>query len=128
MRVVNPLSVSIYSSGKKSLILKLKYVNMHLYKGRIKFDYWKCFENYLLANKGYLFKFDLKNGCHDIDIFDSHQIYLGFSWDIKGATKYFVFAVLPFGLSYAPFICFYKSCSCFSEALVFTRCKKCLFS
>ena len=69
MRVVNPLSVSIYSSGKKSLILKLKYVNMHLYKGRIKFDYWKCFENYLLANKGYLFKFDLKNGCHDSFVF-----------------------------------------------------------
>ena len=55
-------------------------------------------------NKGYLFKFDLKNGYHHIDIFDSHQTYLGFYWDIKGATKYFVFTVLPFGLSSAPFV------------------------
>ena len=104
LRVVNPLSVSIDSSGKKRLILDLRYVNMHLYKDKIKFDHWKCFENYLLANKGYLFKFDLKNGYHHIDIFDSHQTYLGFSWDIKGATKYFVFTVLPFGLSSAPFV------------------------
>ena len=103
-RVVNPLSVSIDSSGKKRLILDLRYVNTHFYKDKIKFDDWKCFENYLLANKGYLFKFDLKNSYHHIDIFDSHQTYLVFSWDIKGATKYFVFTVLPFGLSSAPFV------------------------
>ena len=103
-RIVNPLSVSIDSSGKKRLILDLGYVNMHLVKDKIKFDDWKCFENYLLANKGYLLKFDLKNGYHHIDIFDSHQTYLGFSWDIKGTTKYFVFTVLPFGLSSAPFV------------------------
>ena len=103
-RVVNPLSVSIDSSGKKGLILDLRYVNMHLYKDKIKFDDWKCFENYLIANKSYLFKFDLKNVYHHIDIFDSLQTYLGFSWDIKGATKYFVFTALPFGLSSAPFV------------------------
>ena len=104
LRVVNPFSMSIDSSRKKRLILDLTYVNMHLYKDIIKFDDWKCFENYLLENKGYLFKFDLKNGFHHIDIFDSHQTYLGSSWDIKGATKYFVFTVLPFGLSSAPFV------------------------
>ena len=51
---------------------------MHLYKDKI--DDWKCFENYLLANKGYLFKFDLKNGYNYTDIFDFHQTYIGFSW------------------------------------------------
>ena len=74
-RIVNLLSVPIDSLGKKRLILDLRYVNMHLFKDKIKFDDWKCFENYLLANKGYLFKFDLKNGYRDIDIFDSHQTY-----------------------------------------------------
>ena len=103
-RIVNPLSVSIDSSCKKRLILDLRYVNMHLYKDKINFDDWKCFENYLLANKDCLFKFDLKNGYHRIDIFDSHQTYLGFSWDIKGATYSFVFTVLPFGLSSVPFV------------------------
>ena len=53
------------------------------------------------TNKGYLFKFGLKNGYHHSDIFSSHQAYLSFSWDIKGGTKYFVFTVLPFGLSSA---------------------------
>ena len=58
-----------------------------------------------LANKVYLFKFDLKNSYHHIDIFNSHQTYLRFSWDIKGATKCFVVTVvLPFGLSSAPFV------------------------
>ena len=74
-RIVNPLSVPIDSLGKKRLILDLRYVNMHLFKDKIKSDDWKCFENYLLANKGYLFKFDLKNGYRDTDIFDSHQTY-----------------------------------------------------
>ena len=37
-RFFNPLSVSIDSSGKKRLILDLKYINMHLYKDKIKFD------------------------------------------------------------------------------------------
>ena len=34
-RVVNPLSVSIESPGKKHLILDPRYVNMHLYKDKI---------------------------------------------------------------------------------------------
>ena len=62
---------------------------MHRYKDRIKFDNWKCFKNYLLADKGYLFNFDFKSGYYhhiDFDIFDSHQTYLGFFLDIKGAT------------------------------------------
>ena len=77
---------------------------MHLYKDKIKFDDWKCSGNCLLANKGYLFKFDLKNGYRHIDISSSHQTYPGFSWNINRSTKYFVFSVLHFGLSSAPFV------------------------
>ena len=39
-----------------------------------------------------------------IDVFQPHQKYLGFSWDFNGTTKYFIFAVLPFGLSTVPFV------------------------
>ena len=77
---------------------------MNLYKDKIKLDDWKCFENYLPANKGYLFKFDLKNGYHHIDIFNSYPTYLDFSWNINGSTKHFVFNVLPFCLSSALFV------------------------
>ena len=102
--VINPLSVSINSSGKKRLILDLRYVNGHVYKDKIKFEDWKCFEHYLEGKKGYLFKFDLKNGYHHIDIFEPHQKFLGFSWIFKGNIKFFVFTVLPFGLTSATFI------------------------
>ena len=50
------------------------------------------------------FKFDISQGYHYIDIDEQHQKYLGFSWKIKGQTKYFVFTVLPFGLASAPFL------------------------
>ena len=101
-KVLNPLSVS--TKGKKRLILDLRYVNNHLFKNKIKFDDWNSFQNYLEGNKGYLFKFDLKSGYHHVDIFEEHQTYLGFSWEINQQTHYFVFTVLPFGLSTAPFV------------------------
>ena len=66
--IINPLSVSINSSGKKRLILDLRYVNGHVYKDKIKFEDWKCLEHYLERKKRYLFKFDLKNGYYHIDI------------------------------------------------------------
>ena len=99
-KVLNPPSVS--RKGKKRLILDLRYVNNHLFKNKIKFDDWNSFQNYLEGNKGYLFKFDLKSGYHHVDIFEEHQTYLGFSWEINQQTHYFVFTVLPFGRSTAP--------------------------
>ena len=36
--VVNPLSVSVQSSGKKRLILDLRHVNFFVSKSKIKFD------------------------------------------------------------------------------------------
>ena len=36
-----------------------------------------------------------------MDIFEEHQKYLGFAWELEGVTKYFVFTVLPFGLATA---------------------------
>ena len=77
---------------------------MHLSTGKVKLNDMKYFENYLLANEGYLFKFDLKNGYYHIDIFDFHQTYLGFTCDINRATKNFVFIVLPFGVSSTSFV------------------------
>ena len=102
--VIKPLSVSINSSGKKRLILDLRYVNGHVYKDKIKFEDWKCFEHYLEGKKGYLFKFDLKNFYHHFDIFEPHQRFLRFSWVFKGNIKFFNFTLLPFGLNSAPFI------------------------
>lgn len=101
--VVSPLLVS-GKNDKRRLIIDLRYVNSHLLKQKIKFDDWKCFENFLTPQSKWLYKFDLKSGYHHIEIFEGHQTYLGFSWKVKGVQKYFVFCVLPFGLSPAPYI------------------------
>ena len=48
--------------------------------------------------------YDLKSAYHHISIFPEHKTYLGFSWVIDGKVGYFVYNVLPFGLSTSGFI------------------------
>ena len=103
--VINPLSVSTNSSGKKRLILDLRYVNKNLWKQSVKFEDWESFQNYVKKDS-ILYKFDMRHGYHHIDIFAEHQTYLGFSWFYEGELR-FVFTLLPFGLSVAPY-CFTK--------------------
>ena len=49
------------------------------------------------------FMFIFKIGYHHIDILLEQQTFLGFSWVVYGVRKSFVFTVLPFGLSSAPY-------------------------
>ena len=51
-----------------------------------------------------LFKFDLKSGYRHIDINETFQTYLGFSWKIDGKVRHFLFTVLRFRLNSAPFL------------------------
>ena len=96
-RNVNPLSVSIQSSGKKRFILDLRFVNKHLWKTSVKFEDLRVALNYL--EKGhFMFSFDIRSGYHHVLIFPPHQSLLGFSWFYKGKTRYFFFRVLPFML------------------------------
>jgi hypothetical protein len=48
-----------------------------------------------------MIKYDLKSGYFHIEIHEDFQKYLGFPWNSNGCTKFYVFAVLPFGLSFA---------------------------
>ena len=98
--IVNPLDRIGYSSGKKRLVLDLRHVNKYVIKQKVKFEGVKEALSY--AHKDLcMIKFDLKSGYHHIDIHDSFQKYLDFSWDFDGVTRYFTFTVLPFGLSSA---------------------------
>ena len=67
-----------------------------------------------LFRSGYFFfTFDLKSGYHLVEIFPDHRQYLGFSWRFDSVVKYFVFTVLPFGLSSAPFYrVIISACAC----------------
>ena len=102
--VVSPLSVAENSVGKKRLILDLRYVNKHIYTHKVKFDDWKCFQNFLNAGSKFMFKFDLKSGYHHVDINETFQTYLRFSWKIAGEVRHFVFTVFPLGLNSASFL------------------------
>lgn len=103
--VVNPLSVSIQSSGKKRLILDLRYPNELLKKFKVKFEDSRSMLCLLReCPQNWLFSFDIKSGYHHIDIFPDDQQYLGFSWVFDGVLKYFKFTVLPFGLASGPYI------------------------
>lgn len=53
-----------------------------------------------------MISFDLKSGYHHIDIHPECQTYLGLAWKFSNCKirRYFIFTVLPFGLSTAPHI------------------------
>lgn len=96
--IINPLSVSKQKSEKKRLILDLRDINRHLYKSN-----FKCED--LSIVKEVLRPGDLKSGYHHIDIFPENREFLAFSWSFADAlVRYFMFSVLPFGLSSAPYI------------------------
>ena len=57
----------------------------------------KTFELHLIQVSGCTF--DLKAGYHHIEIVPCHCTYLGFAW----RSDHYVFTVLPFGLSSAPY-------------------------
>ena len=103
--MVNPLSVSVQSKGKKRLILDLRHVNFFVKKSKIKFEDAKSFLQCLLVRPtAWDSSLDIKSGYHHIEIFESDQEFLGFLCVFRGVTKYFKFTVLPFDLSVGPYI------------------------
>lgn len=98
--VVSPLGVVPKANGKLRLILDLRYVNEHLYCPHFKFENLKNLQDVL--NLGDLMAtIDLQNGYWQMRMHPDFYQYLGFEWN----GKYYVFTVLPFGLSTAPW-CF----------------------
>ena len=91
---MNPLSVSVQSSGKKRLILDLRLINKHLWKQRVKFEDLKVALNFLDAGH-FMFSFDIKSGYHHVEIFPPHQCFLGFSWYYKGRLDMFASESFP---------------------------------
>jgi len=69
--IVNPLSVSTQSPGKKRLILDLRHVNFYVYKQKLKCEDLNVALS--IISRGYsLFKFDLESGYHHVEIFPKH--------------------------------------------------------
>ena len=103
---VNPLSVA---KGKKlRLVLDLRNVNGHLLKQSFRYEDLRSLSQ-LFEQNFWFFTWDLKSGYHHVDIYVLHRKFLGFSWNFKGKLRYFIFCVLPFGLS--------SACYCFTKLL-----------
>ena len=101
--VVNPLSVSFNRAGKPRLILDLRHVNQFLFKHSFKMEDIDIARKTITVGSS-LFSFDIKSAYHHIEIHEQDRGLLGFSWLDDSKVRYFVFNVLPFGLSTAPFI------------------------
>ena len=97
------LSIHVQQSGGTCrLILDLSYLNRFIWKQSVRFeDIRTVFD---LFQSGYFFlTFDLKSDYLHVEIFPDLRQYLGFSWNFGSVVKYFVFTVLHFGLSSAPY-------------------------
>ena len=93
-RVCSPLQVVFNSSGKPRLVLDLRYINQYLLNQKFKYEGLDLVPA-MFERNNYFFAFDPKSGYHHVDI---HTV--GLSW----SNKFYVFAVLPFGLSTAWYV------------------------
>ena len=77
--IVSLLTVAKNSHNKPRLILDLQYVNSFVFKDKRKFGDWRTMQDFV-DNEGFLYKFDINQGYHHIEIDENYQKYLGFSW------------------------------------------------
>ena len=101
--IVNPLTVSD-KNDKFRLVLDLRHVNKFVHKQPCKIEGAETLHKFL-PGADHLYGFDLKAGYHHIDIHPDQCQLLGFLYtDYTGRDRFFIFQVLPFGLSSAGFI------------------------
>ena len=99
-KVINPLTVAYNRSGKPRLVLDCRHINPCIHLFKVKFEDIKTAVEMFEPNS-FLYTFDLKSAYHHIDICTEHKTYLGFSIKENGASKYFIYNSLPFGIASA---------------------------
>ena len=102
--VCSPLQVVSNAKGKRRLVIDLRYINQYLHQCKFKYEGLNVLPP-LFQQGDFMITFDLKSGYHHVDIHKDFSPYLGFSWrDSRGRRKFYVFRVLPFGLSTACYV------------------------
>ena len=100
--ILSPLSVA--TGDKLRLILDLSVTNKYIQSEKFCLEDQHLFFEFS-KGENYVAKFDIKSCYHQIPINQSSWTYLGFQWPLDGVNRYFVFKVLPFGLTSGPYIC-----------------------
>ena len=102
--VCSPLQVVTNARGKQRLVIDLRFVNQYLVQQKFKYEGLNVIPS-LFQQGDYMITFDLKSGYHHVDINKEFWPYLGFSWQYPGGCRrFFMFRVLPFGLSTACYV------------------------
>ena len=102
-KVCSPLLVVCNEKGKERLVLDLRDLNGYLPKQKFKYEGLSLIPD-MCAGGDYFITFDLKSGYHHVDIHPHCWQYLGFSWVVNAVRRFYMFTVLPFGLSTACYV------------------------
>ena len=102
-KIISPLSVA-ENSSKLRLILDLSILNNFVKTEKFTLEDSVTFFEFAKTGN-YAIAFDIKSAYHQIPLHEDHYTYTGFSWLIDGKEKYFVFKVLPFGITTGPIVC-----------------------
>ncbi len=86
-----------HSKTKLRLITNLRPTNRSVRPPRFRFEGYRELRR-MIQQQDYMTTIDLKSGYHHLAVKPTHQTYLGFEW--RG--QYYVWQVLPFGLSSSP--------------------------
>ena len=95
----NPLSVVVGRKLRLGLDLS-RSVNPFVKKFKFKYEGLPILA-VMLRENFWFFTLDIESGYHHLDVSYKFWKFLGFSWSFNGVERYFVFKVLPFGLSSA---------------------------
>ena len=100
--IVNPLSVAVQRT-KLRLILDCSYLNSYIEVPKFKYEDVRDGISYFGKNC-YMFKWDLRDGYHQVAIHPNFCPFLGFKLEIDGKMTYCQYVVSPFGLRDMPYL------------------------
>lgn len=95
---VSPISTVPKANGQLRLITDLRRINEHcVKKGFVNENINQVLD--IVAHKEHLITIDIKNGFFHVTVAPEFRKFLGFKWE----GNYYVWKVLPFGLSLSPY-------------------------
>jgi hypothetical protein len=100
LHCILPLSVAFNSVGKRRLIWDGCHVNAYLPHKRFRMETLQREGRTLFSEAGWGGTADISSAYHHLPMHEDSTRFLGFEWD----EQHFYFAVLPFGLSTAPWV------------------------